>query len=314
MKRFFAVSAVLITLTSLASAADKQLLGLMMPDAKVVAGMSMASFRGSPFGQFLLSQVQTGDPNFLKFTQATGFDPTRDIDEVVAAAPALHDPNGLVALRGKFDINQILAFAKLTGVQVDTSQGVPIIPSPDGKGSAALLDGTLAVIGDSKSVMDAVARRAIPTTLDPGLTAKVNALSGTQDVWAVSNLSAEGMGVPPATNKPAAPGEFNFAAVQSIQQSSAGVKFGTSVSISVEAVTDTAENANALAGLVRMMVGLAQMSQSNPQVAQAAALLQNLTIQTNGPALQLLLSVPEDVIEKMTPPKGHAVKKVADVR
>jgi len=313
MKRFFAISLVLISLTGLASAADKQLLGLMMPNAKVLAGMSVVQLRSSPFGQFLLAQIPSHDPDFQKFTVATGFDPTRDITEVVAAAPGLHDPNALVALRGKFDINQILAFAKLTGVQVDMYLGVPIIPSPDGKGSGALLDNTLALMGDAKSVKEAISRRSSPTVLDPVLTAKANLLSGSSDVWAVSTMTAENMGMPSPAKAPQS-GELNFAAVQAIQQSSAGVKFGTSVNISAEAVTDTAENANALAGLVRLMVGFAQMSQSNPHVAQAAALLQNLTIQTNGPALQLILSVPEDVLEKMTPAKANLVKKVVEVK
>ena len=307
MKRFLAATAILFCLTGIVPAADKQLVGLMMPDAKVLGGVSVAQVRNSPYGQYLLTQFPLTNPEFQQFVLATGLDPTRDITEIVGAASGLpNDKAGLAAARGAFDIAHILGFVKTMGGNVDQSQGVPVITSPDGQMAIALLDPTLAIAGDPNNVIAAVGRRSAPSTLDPVLSAKAAALSGSQDAWVVSTITPAAMGLP-AGSGPAGPGGLNLSALQNIQQSSAGVKFGTSVSVVAEAVADTPQNANALADIVRLMVSLARMSQSNPQAAQFTALLDNLTVQTKGTAIELSLAIPEEMFEQLSPTKGPQV-------
>src|SRR5689334_7673993 len=86
VKSFFAAIIVITCVSGTVSAADGQLVGLMMPDAKVLAGMNIAQVRTSPYGQYLLAQIPLGHPEFQQFVQATGFDPIRDLTEVVAAS------------------------------------------------------------------------------------------------------------------------------------------------------------------------------------------------------------------------------------
>src|SRR5436190_11248687 len=182
MRKFFAATIFVITISGTISAADRQLLGLMMPDAKVLAGMNVTQVRNSPYGQYLLLQGPFNQPHFQQFVQATGFDPLRDLTGLVAATPGMPgDKSGLAAVRGTFQIAQIVAFVKLTGGKVDESQGVPLIVSPDGQMAIALVDPTLALAGDPNSVAAALARRSAPSTLDPALVAKANALSVTED-------------------------------------------------------------------------------------------------------------------------------------
>ena len=301
MKRTPVLIAIFVCAGSLASAADKQLLGLMMPDAKILAGANVVQLRNSPYGQFALSQVPLSDAHFQQFLAATGFDPTRDITEIVAAATDPHAGHtGLVAVRGTFDIAHIVEFVKQTGGTVDQSVGVTVLPSPDGQNGIALLDGTLAVIGDLNSVVGAVARRSTPSTLDVALTARAAALSANNDAWVVSILP------PPALPGGAAPNGLNLTALQSIQQASAGVKFGANISLSAQAVADTAQNANALADVVRLLVGLAQMNQPNAQAAQFITLLKTMSIQTNGTAVELSLAIPEELFEQLGPKMHNA--------
>src|SRR3954454_4643447 len=68
-----------------ATAADPQLLSLVMPDAKVVAGVNVDQAKTSPFGQYVLSQMQLQDTEFQKLVMLTGFDPTRDVHELLVA-------------------------------------------------------------------------------------------------------------------------------------------------------------------------------------------------------------------------------------
>src|SRR5215475_3596731 len=68
-----------------AHAADSQLVNLLPADAKVIAGVNVAQAKGSPFGQYVLSQVQLDNKGLKDLTLQTGFDPTRDVNELLAA-------------------------------------------------------------------------------------------------------------------------------------------------------------------------------------------------------------------------------------
>src|SRR3954470_22219671 len=100
---------VLSALATVASAADPQLLKLVMPDAKVVSGINVDRVKAAPFGQFFLSQLPA-DAGFDQFVALTGFDPRRDVHEILMASPG--DPQrktGLLLVRGNFDATRVLA-------------------------------------------------------------------------------------------------------------------------------------------------------------------------------------------------------------
>src|SRR5277367_1242428 len=93
-----------------AVAADSSLLSLMMPDAKVIAGVEVDTAKNSPFGRFLLSHFQPSDKGFEDFMAQTGFDPRRDVSEVVMASNWQSNTAGsrwLVAAKGSFDLGKI---------------------------------------------------------------------------------------------------------------------------------------------------------------------------------------------------------------
>jgi len=76
-------SAAFLLFAGLLPAADPQLVSLLMPDAKVVAGINVEQARNSPLGQFMLAHMQRGDEGFAKLAATTGFDPRRDLHEVL---------------------------------------------------------------------------------------------------------------------------------------------------------------------------------------------------------------------------------------
>src|SRR5690348_12997054 len=84
-----------------ARAADPQLLNLIMPDATVVAGVNVDQARTTPFGQYVLGQVQAQTNTELqKIKTLTGFDPTTDVHELLAATNSTGGSHsGLVAAR-----------------------------------------------------------------------------------------------------------------------------------------------------------------------------------------------------------------------
>ena len=188
--RFFIVPFVCI-LTGIASAADAQLLRLVMPDAKVVSGIDFDRVKTTPFGQFVLSQLPAGDSALKEFTAATGFDPLQDIHEIVMASPAdMQAKSGLLLVRGRFDGQRILSLLATVGKAPDSYRGVSIISSGHAAhgitDALAFLDNSTVAAGDLASVRAAIDRRGSSLAMEAGLADKIVRISANQDAWLFS--------------------------------------------------------------------------------------------------------------------------------
>jgi hypothetical protein len=90
-----------------AFAADPALLNLVIPTAKVLAGVNVASATTSPFGQFILGRIAANHPPFTGF-----FDPRTDLTELLFASAAdPSSPGGLALSSGTFNVTRIAAAA-----------------------------------------------------------------------------------------------------------------------------------------------------------------------------------------------------------
>ncbi|HMD50910.1 MAG TPA: hypothetical protein VKG79_17480, partial [Bryobacteraceae bacterium] len=162
-------------------AADPGLLRLVMPDAKVVAGLQVDRTRDSQFGQFVLSQMQLNDPAFQQFVAETGFDPRKDIQELVIASnwqSAAAQSRWLVMAKGAFDLDKIQRAAERSGAAASSYQGATVYSfagrgSPDSDNAIAFLDASSAVMGDAASVKAAVGRKKSGAAASSDLLGKV---------------------------------------------------------------------------------------------------------------------------------------------
>src|SRR5262245_34973109 len=104
-----------------AGAADPQLLSLVMPDAKILAGVNVEQARNSLFGQYVLSTIQPDNPELQALVNLTGFDPRRDVHELlVATNSGPGGKSGVALARGTFDIPKILAAGTAKGGSFQT--------------------------------------------------------------------------------------------------------------------------------------------------------------------------------------------------
>src|SRR5258706_16029343 len=97
----------LLVASAPAKAADSQLVNLLPADAKVIAGVNVTQAKGSPFGQYVLSQIKLDNNGLKEITLETGFDPSSDVHELLAAGsgdPNTKKGNDLVIARGNFNI------------------------------------------------------------------------------------------------------------------------------------------------------------------------------------------------------------------
>jgi len=287
-------------------AADATLLSLVPADAKTVAGIDVSQTTASPFGQFLLSKMQNDDQSFRDFVAATGFDPRRDLREVIVASnsiqPGSHD-NGLVMARGTFDVPKILAAAGQHGATTLKINGADVIQgrahnSEDHPGWVALLDSSTAIAGPQAMVEAALARRGMSPQFDAKLASGINDYSSGYNAWVASTAPVGNF----AANVPdkQVSGAMKGGLAQSIDQVNGGLRFGSTIEMAGQAVTRSDKDAQSLLDVVKFLVGMVQMNtQNQPDAAKFAKLIENLDVKTAGTSLLVSLSIPETDLEQL---------------
>jgi hypothetical protein len=302
-------------------AADPRLMNLVMPDATTLAGANVTNAKTTPFGQYVLTQLtDTMAQQIQAFVTATGFDPRQDVSEILAAsAGTAANPSGLVLAAGNFPVAQMTAAIAAQGSQltVQSYGGATLITGGDAKAtwSVAFLGTTTAAMGDTASVKAAVDRSNGVNSITPALAAQVQALSTTEDAWAVTNTPIStmlaGLTGPPATATTPTTGATASPISQfgqmfnSIQSWSGGVLFGSNVQITGQAITADAGSAKSIADVITALVSIATMSNGQTAGGQGSAfsslaqLLKGLTVTASGTTINLAMSVPETQLENV---------------
>ena len=258
MKAQILTATLLTAFSGVLPAADPTLLNLVMPDAKVLAGVNVQQAKGTQFGQYVLNELQTHDAEMQKLITMTGFDPRRDVSELLVASDGVPGgKSGLALAKGTFDVAKITAAATLAGVTTEVYGGVTILEEPKKQmAGIAFLDANTVVAGDIASVKGAIDRSKSPQPLPAAVAVKVNTWSTSQDAWGITTVPPSSLAPPAkagAQNNPMA----NVA--QNVQAAAGGVKFGAQVVFSGQAQCDTAQNATTLGDMVKLLINMAQM-------------------------------------------------------
>jgi hypothetical protein len=309
MTGFLTVSrrlAVLLALPLGAFAADPALLQMVMPDAQVVAGLQVTQAKGSLFGQYVLSHLSVNDTKLGEFTSQTGFDPTKDVSDIVIASnwkPNTPGNRWLVLADGTFNVAKITAAAQANGGVPTTYQGVNLVTHSASSNTQvatafAFFGTTTALAGDITSVEAAIARKQSNAPTDSNVFNKAQQVSANNDFWFVTLVPLSNFsGAIPDPNLSGAMQGNLFAA---INQASGGVRFGDTVTISAEAVTRSEKDAQALVDVVKFFAGLVQLNkQNNPTAGQVATLLDTLQTSTSGNTTTISLAIPELQLEQL---------------
>ncbi|MBV9498554.1 MAG: hypothetical protein JO138_04205 [Acidobacteriaceae bacterium] len=318
MRRFLLISLICVAgSASMFAATDEGLLALVPGDAKIVTFVDANQARNSQFGQYLLKQTQANDQHFEEFVQETGFDPRRDLQSFMfeSSGPTSDGTHGQWALlaRGTFDQDRIQTLARQKGATVQTYQGVNILV---GKGdhqqtAFAFPEIGLAVVGDLAAVRKILANNGTPTSLDPALNAEIEKASANNDAWFASSLGGSFLGNQIKGETKDAPPQA-VQALQSILESSGGIRFGSTIDLTFDALTRSPQDATSLADVVRFVASLLQMQrQKDPRAAILAKALDNMDLTTTADRLHLGIAIPEQSLEQLAqlgpPNSGTAV-------
>ncbi len=273
------------------------------PGTSVVLGINLEQIKPTKTGQVLgaetdiicaaLGQVadQIGfGPKVRQFLDQTGFDPRRDLAEIVLMASGSGpDTNGLLAIRGSFDLVKLRGL-KSPGVTAGEYHGVLILTGArENKKtkhkepvSVALVSPTMALLGDPETVRAAIDRQGKAGALDFRLMAKAELLSKTNDIWLAGRI-------PPETKEKMAASPTT-AMFQSIGEFGGGIKFGKNVLIGFELGTGTPAEAKSKLDMLRGFIEMAEATQNQ----ETRATLQKVDAHTEGGAVIIALSVPEE--------------------
>lgn len=308
----FTRTALLSLVTAVAGlAADPALLRMIPADAPFLAGIHADQVKSSRFGQFILNQLKTEETAMNKFIDATGFDPRRDLTElIVASSDASGKGKSVVLARGRFDTNRINAFATSSGAQFTTYNGVQVMAGRTGhekSGWLAVLDTVTAVAGDQDAVRSAIDRfKGSAAALDAATLARINDLSSRYDAWMIST----GVGrIADDIKNPQVGGMMNNNLFQSMQSVVGGVRFGANVDVMAEATMRSEKDATAMVDVIRFLAGMIQLnSQNDKRAAEMVALLEKMQLSSTGTQFRMSLTIPEDALEGILKPAA-AVRK-----
>ncbi|MCW5980312.1 MAG: hypothetical protein KIT09_19665 [Bryobacteraceae bacterium] len=296
LRALFRGSIVFTGIAVAAAAADPELTNLLPPEAPVVFGANLAEARNTPFGKYVIGRVAEHEKDLAELAAATGFDPRRDLLEI-AGASGSGGRGGFVAVRGAFDIDRIVAAAQAHGNSVIGYRGVKLIGAADDSGTLAFLDPTLAVAGSAPEVTAGIDRWRERAQAAPLVAARYAEAASRHDIWVISRGSPT-LFADHAPN-PTLSGAMKGEIVQAIREMSGGIKFGPEVVISGDSVTGTADEAVALAGVMRFFMSLAGFS-AGPRVGQMAeALGARMQVSTEENRVRFSLSIPEPEFERM---------------
>lgn len=307
--------ALLLAATTATAAVDPGLLNLVMPDAKVLSGVQVTQTLASPFGQYILSQMQPGDPGFQEFLAATGFDPRQDLRQIVAATgdTAVNPHNVLVLGRGTFQLTQINTAATAHGAIVTQYRGVNIYTSPDQKsqGSVAFPDAATAIVGDVSTVQAAIDRNLAHATFTGALAQQAQTVSAANQAWFATSGPLSDFLAGKLGN--ANLGNVNSAnLLQSVLQATGGVAFTASgVTLTSDAVTASPQNAQALVDVLKFVVSLIQ---SNANGQKIATIADAATFTVNGATAHISVPIPESQVEQLFMPSSGAKARHAAIQ
>jgi hypothetical protein len=300
----------LLLLTPLAGAADPALLDFIMPDARVVVGIDIAHIRSSPLHASFSNSLQSANPEIQKLMDAAGFDPMRDLQEILFASPGIgKNPPALLVARGAFDVAKLRAFAESAGSKISDFGGVPILSDPEkDAGVFALLDNII-LGGNREQVEAAILRRGRRLILNTEMATRISALCRRYDAWLVSiaPLATMASNLPPDAK---VEGITNTEALRAIEQFSLGISMRSDLSLSAEFVMANAKAAGSIADAMQMLMGVAQKGSKEDPGLMAA--LQNLNFGVDRNLVHFGFTVPVAEVEKAVESAMNSQRKKSE--
>ena len=167
----------------------------------------------------------------------------------------------------------------------------------------AFLDGATAAMGDVASVKSVIDRKLSSSTFTGALAQSAIAVSASNSAWfATTTPLSDFM----STKQGNLGGIGQSPLLQSVQQASGGVQFGTAgITLSADAVTASPQNAQALVDVLKFFVSMIAGNANAPSNVTSIATSAQFSV--NGSTAHISLMLAENQAEQLLMP-GNAIK------
>lgn len=276
-----------------AAAAQVNLLDVAMPDARFLAGANIERVRESRIAQALWAQLAGREREVAELSQLTGFDPLRDLSEILIASAGGTKPNVLFAARGAFDRTDLAAVARRRIAGREVYQGVEILLAEEKQGepmALAFLGPTLLVAGDPASVRGAIERRGRVGLGAGQMRQQAEELKARYDAWGFSAVPVEELAARAPKDQWA--GILAGDLMRAIEQVSGGLSLGEVIELELRTVSRTGQDAANLADALRFFSGM--LLAREPAMA---SYLRDLSVE--GRMMRLVVAIPESELWRM---------------
>jgi hypothetical protein len=280
-------------------ALDRSLVALLPPHATSLVGVDVERLKRTPvWRQF--EERSARDSHFEELARETGFDPRRDVYELLVASGG---PGQLVALAcGSFDTAAWTRVLKENKAVSETYRGFELLGPEDAhkQGRFAFLDNRTVLAGSRTEVLAAIDRKigGGPSLLaNTALLNRAQAISGTHPVWAVSDspgqIVARGFGGSPDARV------SNFARIfSSMRAATFALDLSFGLELRASGVCGTAEDARTLADAARGVVALGRLSASQ-QDPELMAVFDGIRVEQRGNELDVAVRLDPASLEKL---------------
>ena len=276
-------------------AADRSLTDFFPAGTKVVFGINVRKVAASPLAQAGLTQAKTqlqaqaAAADWLKIASLAGFDPLRDIDEVLVATNGEgQNPPSLIVVTGRFDVERLAQGA-------NRYLDVPVLGGDNPTdGVVALLSPSTALAGDRPTVLAALDHLGSGAQIDRDLAQRIAAARRRYDIWGLGDRP-EGF-VPPT---PQASG------LESIDRFQFGVSISHGLELGAEIHARSPKDAEQLCAALSMLEAMVKGSQ--PTAASV-----KFDIHTEDGTVNLAIVVPEaQVLQAIRMQAGAPAQAIA---
>ena len=250
---------------------------LLPAETRAVFGIRVHNIAFSPLVKGLASQASGMSGDWMKLIPANGFDPLRDIDEVlIAAAGEGKSAPALLIAGGRFDVAHL-------GEHARQYRNVPMLGGEkEGEGVIALLSPEIALAGDQAMVRAAIDHRGSGNKIDRALNDRITSLRQRYDIWGLGDhpgALAEQLG--------------DTKGLESVDRFQFGMQLTSGLELSGEFHVSDPEEA---AKLNQSMQLMAMMLKSQKPSANGV----KFDVQVDGGTLKFAVSIPDAELRSMT--------------
>jgi hypothetical protein len=266
---------------------DPSLVRLVPGDTVFLAGARMSAIRATPLYRKWTSGK--GAAHFDRFAKETGFDPRKDLAELLVASDG---KNTLFLAKGNFSVSSLESKLEQPGASKVPYKGYTILGSE--QSAVVFLDTGTAVAGPAPALRAMIDQRGRGDGIPPALAAAMKPIPDESQAWAVM------LGAPPLLAK-VIPDDGNLANLQrvlaSVESATLGIDLREGLRGEATGAYRTKEDAKFIHDALRGLVGMGRLTTPDNE-PDLLRFYDGITIQQRENTVHVLADIPMDVLDK----------------